>query len=84
MCLRSVIVKVLESIVKDTLLLHFSQHNILFDKQYGFIPHRPCCTQFLSALNNWTSALDQGFSTDVIYFDFSNTFDTVPHNRLFS
>jgi len=36
------------------------------------------------ALNDWTSALDQGFSTDVIYFDFSKAFDTVTHDRLFN
>ena len=84
MCLTSVIVKVLESIVKDSLLLHLFRHNILSDKQHGFIPHRSCCTQLLTALNDWTSALDQGFSTDVIYFDFSKAFDTVLHNRLFN
>jgi len=43
---------------------------------------RSCCTQLLSALNDWTSAMDQGFSTDVVYFDFSKAFDSVPHNRL--
>jgi len=54
-CLTSVIVKVLESIVKDALLLRLTQHNILSDKQHGFIP---CCTQLLHTLNDWTSALD--------------------------
>jgi len=37
----------------------------------------------LCALNEWNSAtMNQGFSTDVIYFDFSKAFDFVPHNRL--
>jgi len=35
-----------------------------------------------NALNNWTSAMDQGFSTDIIYFDFSKVFNSVPHIRL--
>jgi len=81
-CLTSVIIKLLESIVKDALLSHLSQHSILSGNQHGFIPRRSCCTQLLSALNDWTSAMDQGFSTDVIYFDFSKAFDSVPHTRL--
>ena len=37
--LTSVIIKLLESIVKDTLLSHLFNHNLLSDKQHGFIPH---------------------------------------------
>ena len=29
-----------------------------------FIPRRPCCTQLLHALNNWTLSLDEHLSTD--------------------
>ena len=54
MCLTSVIAKVLESFVKEALLLHLSQHDILSDKQHGLIPHKSCCTQVLCALNDWT------------------------------
>jgi len=81
-CLTSVIIKLLESIVKDALLSHLYQYNFLSDKQHVFLPHRLCCTQLLCALNDWTSAMDQGFSTDVIYFDFSKAFDSMSHNRL--
>jgi len=32
----------------------------------------------------YQAAMDQGSSTDVIYFDFSRAFDSVLHNRLLS
>ena len=83
-CLTSVIIKLLESIIKDALLSHLFDSNLLSENQHGFIPHRSCCTQLLSALDDWTSALDQRLPTDVVYFDFSKAFDSVPHNRLLS
>ena len=36
----------------------------------------------LTALNDWTSALDNSSGTDVIFLDFQKAFDTVPHCRL--
>ena len=32
--------------------------------------------------SDWTSLLDKGFATDVIYFDFFKAFDSVLHVRL--
>ena len=34
------------------------------------------------AMDNWTDALQQGISIDVVYLDFSKAFDSVPHQRL--
>ena len=39
-------------------------------------------TQLLSVLDDWTRAMMEGHNTDVVYFDFSKAFDTVPHKRL--
>ncbi|EYB89180.1 hypothetical protein Y032_0235g3198 [Ancylostoma ceylanicum] len=41
-------------------------------------------TLMLSALEDWTKALDQGGNIDVIYFDFAKAFDRVPFNELIS
>ena len=40
---------------------------------------RSCLTNLLTALNDWTSALDNGNGTDIIFLDFQKAFDTVPH-----
>ena len=38
----------------------------------------------LEVLDSWTQILDAGGSVDVIYIDFRNASDTVPHRRLLS
>ena len=80
--LTCVIGKVLESIVRDGILHHLSVNGLLSRQQHGFLPHRSCTSQLLTALNDWTCYTDLGYPTDVIYFDFRKAFDTVPHARL--
>ena len=55
---------------------------LLSPHQNRFVPRRSCCTQLLHAFNDWTLSLDEHLSTDVVYFDFSKAFDSVPHTRL--
>ena len=43
---------------------------------------RSCVTQLLAVLDEWTEAMEQGSDIDCIYLDFSNAFDSVPHQRL--
>ena len=81
-CLTSIAIKIFESIIKDTLSNYLSDNNLLSPNQHGFVPRRSCCTQLLHALNDWTLSLDERLSTDVVYFDFSKAFDSVPHTRL--
>jgi len=78
-CLMSIVI---ESNVKDNVLNYLSVNNLLSPNQHGFVPKRSCCTQLLQALNDRTSSLDEHLSTDVVYFDFSKAFYSVPHSRL--
>ena len=41
-----------------------------------------CTTQVLECLQDWTTNTDNSTETDIIYLDFSKTFDTVSHKRL--
>ena len=80
--LTSVVGKILESIIRDHILHHLTVNGLISQQQHGFLPHHSCTSQLLTALNDWTFSIDQGFPTDVIYFDFRKAFDTVPHARL--
>ena len=80
--LTSLVCKVLESLVSEKMTQFFMQHKLITQHQHGFTTGRSCLTNLLTALNDWTSALDNGIGTDVIFLDFQKAFDTVPHCRL--
>lgn len=80
--LTSILCKVCESLIRDKLMEHLNDNNLLSEDQYGFRPGRSCTTQLLEVLEHWSALMDSSFPIDVIYLDFSKAFDTVPHERL--
>ena len=74
----------MESIIKDNVQERLQANNVIPSEQHGFTPGRSCSTRLLLAVNEWTKALDDGHSVDVLYFDLQKAFDSVPHNRLIS
>ena len=82
--MTSSIAKILESIVKDNIICHMFNNNLIDSNQHGFTSHKSCITQLLTAMEYWTQSLDSGTSTDVIYLDISKAFDSVPHVQLLS
>ena len=80
--LTSIICKIMETIVKEKIMSHLIDNNLITRHQYGFIPGRSTTTQLLNYLNDCIETLAEGNVTDTIYFDFSKAFDTVPHQRL--
>ena len=82
--LTSLVVKILESIIRSELVTFLDGQGILNGEQHGFVNRKSCFTNLLSTFEEWTSALDQGFSIDVIFLDYNKAFDSVPHHRLIS
>ena len=82
--LTSQIGKLLESLIKDALILHLRNHKLINDSQHGFTTKRSCLTNLLSFLEVVSDYIDQGLPVDVIYLDFQKAFDKVPHGRLLS
>ena len=50
--------------------------------QHGFLRNRSTATQLLTVFSNINNILDSGNQADVVYFDLSKAFDSVPHRFL--
>ena len=80
--LTSVACKVLESLIRDELMQHLVDAQLLSQCQHGFRPRRSCATQLLEVLDEWSRAMENHQAVDVLYLDFQKAFDSVPHQRL--
>ena len=80
--LTSQVCKVLESIVKDKIVGHLAENNLLSEAQHGFRKGRSCLTNLLETLEAWTQIIDEGNCIDVAYLDFRKAFDLVSHKLL--
>ena len=74
--------KLLESTVRDHIMLHFLDNHLFSTQQYDFLKGRNTVIQLIKMLDIWTEALEEGGQIDVIYTDLAKAFDKVPHNRL--
>ena len=82
--LTSVICKIIESIIRDSILEYMVRNNLFSNDQHGFVPSRDCMTNLLLTIETLTTIIEDGGSVDTIYTDFAKTFDSVPHKRLLS
>ena len=58
--LTSTVCKLMETIIRDSLVLHLKANNLLSNKQFGFISGRSTTLQLLKVMENWTKILDEG------------------------
>ena len=82
--LTSVICKLFESFIKESIIEHMTENSLLADEQHGFVPYRNCMTNLLTSIEDWSTAIEEGKMFDLIYMNFSKAFDSVPHVRLMS
>ena len=74
--------KLMEHIIVSNVMNHFTNHNVLSDKQHGFRARRSCESQLLSLTHELHEHLEKKSQIDLIVLDFSKAFDKVPHQRL--
>ena len=80
--LTCVLCRIMESFLKDAIMEHLLDNNLLSPRQHGFISGRSTVTQLLSYLDSCIQDIVNGDVVDVVYLDFQKAFDTVPHARL--
>jgi hypothetical protein len=80
--LTSVVCKIMERIVKDNIVEHLKEQDIIKGSQHGFTKGRSCLTNLLEFFEEVFEKIDEGKPVDVIYLDFAKAFDKVPHKRL--
>ena len=80
--LTSISCKIMESLVRDQIMIHMKRNNLFSNKQFGFLDGRSTVLQLLVVLDKWTKTIDEGRSIDCVYCDFKKAFDKVPHKRL--
>ena len=68
--LTSFVCKLMESFVKDSIMIHMRAENLFPLKQYGFINGKSTTTQLLSYLDKCIDTIASGGVLDTIYFDF--------------
>ena len=80
--LTSVVCKVLESLIRNTIMIHLCENSLINSTQHGFMRRKSCLTNLLHCMEEVTSSLDDGNSIDILYLDFAKAFDKVQHQRL--
>ena len=76
--LTCLIVKIMERIIKDELLVHTC--GMIDDRQHGFLAEKSCATNLVGLCDSLAMSLNENIRTDVIYFDFAKAFDSVNHD----
>ena len=82
--LTCILCKVMESVIRDSIVEHLTSKSLLRQSQHGFMRGKSTVTNLLEYLEELTMAIDRGEDVDVLYLDFSKAFDKVPIRRLLS
>jgi len=80
--LTSIPRKVVEQLILEVIIKQVEEKRDIRSSQHGFTKRKSCLTNLIAFYDGMTGWVDEERVTDVVYLDFSKTFDTVSHNVL--
>ena len=81
-CMTAILVKLMESFVKDAIDKHLDHTGVVLPQQHGFVRGKSCTTNLLLAREEWCEARERRKPVHTVFIDFSKAFDRVDHELL--
>ncbi|CAM4605533.1 unnamed protein product, partial [Caretta caretta] len=78
--LTSVPGKIMEQVLKESILKHLEERKVIRNSQHGFTKGKSCLTNLITFYGQITGSVDEGKAVDMLFLDFSKAFDTVSHS----
>ncbi|CAM5085184.1 unnamed protein product [Natator depressus] len=82
--LTSVPGKIMEQVLKESVLKHLEERKVIRNSQHGFTKGKSCLINLIAFYDEITGSVDEEKAVDVLFLDFSKAFDTVSHSILAS
>lgn len=80
--ITSILCRLFEKVLKNHIISYVLSRGIVSQEQHGFVPGRSVESNLLECLDDWSNAVNNKHSCDIIYFDFAKAFDRVCHRKL--
>ena len=62
--------KLLETMIRDDIIKHLEEKNLLSKEQHGFRSGHSCNTQLLEVVHDWAEAAGLLYPVDIVYLDY--------------